>query len=295
MKINMACMPLFLFAVVSAFVPLKLSPLGKGLISPPRAAALLRPYLPCPSDYRPWRCDLRMLAESNGASSMDELLKAAQAARALLQTSGAPAEGCLTLEGLKQNSGTDALGQQVHQALLAAKYAANIEEDVYTAPEPVFKMLPKSNDRKAHRVAFFGSSPTPPAAVQNLAASGVGFADASHNGVIAVSGADRYRFVNGLCTNKVLDTKPGQVVQSCFTTKTGRTIDLTTIVVLTDSILILCSASRLQSLYESFDALIFPKDNVQIEDLSTALARFQLVGPLAASIASAAPPGETQT
>jgi len=182
-----------------------------------------------------------------------------------------------------------------HQAFLAAKYAANIEEDVYTAPEPVFKMLPKSNDRKAHRVAFFGSSPTPPAAVQNLAASGVGLADASHNGVIAVSGADRYRFVNGLCTNKVLDTKPGQVVQSCFTTKTGRTIDLTTIVVLTDSILILCSASRLQSLYESFDALIFPKDNVQIEDLSTALSRFQLVGPLAASIASAAPPGETQT
>ena len=64
---------------------------------------------------------------------------------------------------------------------------------------------------------------------------------------------------------------------------------------LTDSILILFPASRLQSLYESFDALIFPKDNVQIEDLSTALSRFQLVGPLAASIASEAPPGETQT
>jgi glycine cleavage system aminomethyltransferase T len=160
----------------------------------------------------------------------------------------------LTLEGLKQNAGTDASGQRVHQALLAAKYAANIEEDVYTAPEPVFKMLPKCNDRKAHRIAFFGSSPTPPAAVQNLAAAGVGLADASHNGVIAVSGADRYRFVNGLCTNKVLDTKPGQVVQSCFTTKTGRKIDLTTM--LTDSILILFPASRLQSLYESFDALI---------------------------------------
>ena len=55
---------------------------------------------------------------------MDELLKAAQAARALLQTSGAPAEGCLTLEGLKQNAGTDASGQRGHQALLAAKAGA---------------------------------------------------------------------------------------------------------------------------------------------------------------------------
>jgi hypothetical protein len=78
----------------------------------------------------------------------------------------------LTLEGLKQNAGTDASGQRVHQAFLAAKYAANIEEDVYTAPEPVFKMLPKSNDRKAHRVAFFGSSPTPPAAKYKARAGG---------------------------------------------------------------------------------------------------------------------------
>ena len=88
MKINMTCMSLFLFAVVSVLMPLKLSPLGKGLIKPSREAALLCPYLPCHSDYRPWRCDLRMLAESNGASSMDELLKSEQAARVLLQTSG---------------------------------------------------------------------------------------------------------------------------------------------------------------------------------------------------------------
>jgi|LauGreDrversion2_3_1035106.scaffolds.fasta_scaffold644054_1 hypothetical protein len=54
----------------------------------------------------------------------------------------------------------------------------------------------------------------------------------THSGIIAVTGADRYRFVNGLCTNKVLDAKPGQVIESCFTTKTGRTVDLTSVLAL---------------------------------------------------------------
>lgn len=106
-----------------------------------------------------------------------------------------------------------------------------------------------------------------------------------------MTGADRYRFVNGLCTNKVLDAKPGQVIESCFTTKTGRTVDLTTVVVLDDALLVLCSASRLQHLFQAMDALIFPKDAVQIEDLTLALARFHLVGPKASALVGTAPDG----
>jgi len=103
-------------------------------------------------------------------------------------------------------------------------YGAAVEVDVYAAPEPVFKMLPKLADRTALRVASFSDTPMPASAVCEVAASGVGLADFSHHGVIAVSGADRYRFVNGLCTNKALDAKPGQALKSCFTNKLGRSV-----------------------------------------------------------------------
>ena len=64
----------------------------------------------------PWHC--RVTSWSNGVSSMDELLKAAHAARVLLQTKEDPVEGCLTFEVLKQNSGSNVLGQQAPGTLL---------------------------------------------------------------------------------------------------------------------------------------------------------------------------------
>ena len=60
-------------------------------------------------------------------------------------------------------------------------------------------------------------------------------------------------------------------------------------VVLDDALLVLCSASRLQHIYQAMDALIFPKDKVEIQDLTLALARFHLVGPKASALVATAP------
>ena len=284
---RLSVLPLFL-AAASAFVPLQLCPLRSGHV----ASAGRRPT--CGHTRAAWCAKLRIMATAVGGSdSMPELLKAAAATREQLQASGTTRDaGALTLAGLVGDKDTTdcVAGLQALRAVLAEEYGADVQDDVYAAPEPAFKMLPKSANRTAQRVASF-----PPAApmqvgdLQQVAARGVGLADFSHSGIIAVTGDDRYRFVNGLCTSKVLDAKPGQAMASCFTTKTGRSVDLTTIAVLDDSILILCSAGRLQRLYQTLDALIFPKDNVAIQDLSLALARFQLVGPQAASVLSTTP------
>ena len=279
---SVACMPLPLFAAaVSAFVPLQPSVLQNGALQLARAPAPAGAVRLCRSPT---------LVLKGSGDSMGELLKAAAETREKLQASGGQAEigAAMTLLALAgERVGGDGTGMR-DLASSFAEDGAQVEEDVYAAPEPVFKMLPKLADRSALRVASFAGAPVPASEVLEVAASGVGLADFSHHGIIAVTGADRYRFVNGLCTNKVLDVKPGQVLASCFTNKLGRTVDLTTLVMLQDSILVLCSANRLQHLYQSFDALIFPKDDVQIEDLSLSLARFHLVGPKASSVVQAA-------
>ena len=294
----LACLPLFL-AAASAFVPLHLAPLRSG--TPGVSSALRRSRAPAAHSLQRRACSCRSrfstlcmaaAGASEGNDSMQELLEAAAATREQLQSSSSQEANVLALAGaVGDKTGADGLGLKELRAVIEADYAAVIEDVVYAAPEPPFKMLPKSADRVAQRVLSFAASPPAAATLQEVAASGVGLADFSHGGVIAVTGADRFRFVNGLCTNKVLDAKPGQVLASCFTNKLGRSVDLTTVAVLQDSILILCSPNRLQHLYEAMDALIFPKDDVELEDLSLALARFQLVGPQAASLLSATPDG----
>ena len=269
-----------LLAAASAFIPAPIAPRHdlRGVAAPVAA----RRHLLAPA--------LRMQADS---SMQEELLAAAAASRAELQASGVAADVRVpTLASLAADRDNGA-GLEALRSMLAVDFAASIEDDVYAAPEPLFKMLPKGADRTAQRVASFafqqGEDQVALSAeeVRAVASSGVGLADFSHSGIIAVTGADRFRFVNGLCTNKVLDAKPGQVIASCFTTKLGRCVDLTSVAVLHDSILILCSASRCQHLYQAMDALIFPKDDVQIEDMSLAFARFQVVGPEATPIVAA--------
>ena len=275
-RCRVVCMPLpFFAAAVYAFVPLQPPALRNG-------AMVRRPAPDCSVG----RCRIPKLVLKGSSDSMGELMRAAAETREKLQAgAGQEATGeMLTLSTLTgDRTGGDGTGMRELFSLMEQD-GARVEDDLYAAPEPMFKMLPKMADRAALRVASFADGPIPAPQVLEVASKGIGLADFSHHGIIAVNGADRYRFVNGLCTNKVLDAKPGQVLASCFTNKLGRTVDLTTLVILQDSILVLCSANRLQHLYQSFDALIFPKDDVQIEDLSLSLAQFRLVGPKASSV-----------
>jgi hypothetical protein len=162
-----AWMPLLL-AGVSAFVqtPMQLAS-RRGPTAVARAPRALRPLL----------SSLRM-----GDDTMKELLGAAAAARAQMQASGPTDAGVLALSHIV-GDGADAADGAGRKALLdalQADYAASVDEDVYAAPVPLLKMMPRADDRTAQRVAAFGAAAVPAAAVQEAAASGAGVADFTH-------------------------------------------------------------------------------------------------------------------
>ncbi|EKX36076.1 hypothetical protein GUITHDRAFT_90067 [Guillardia theta CCMP2712] len=170
---------------------------------------------------------------------------------------------------------------------LQLKFGAEVVPATYPAPEPLMKFMKKGRDRVVDVVSKF--SLLPQAEVIAASSSGVLLADLSHWGALVVTGEDRYKFLSGLCTNRVVGLRPGDVRQACFLSKVGRTVDLCTIAVLSDSLLVLCSPNRVLQLFQDLDALIFPKDKVKCLDVSEGLARFHLVGPKAEEFLSQMP------
>jgi len=79
-------------------------------------------------------------------------------------------------------------------------------------------------------------------------------------GLLSVTGEDRLRFLHNQLTNSFTDLKPGQVLESSYTSSTGRTIDLVTAYVLQDEVLLLSSPSRHEQLLGAFNKYIFPLD-----------------------------------
>lgn len=49
--------------------------------------------------------------------------------------------------------------------------------------------------------------------------NGVALADLSHWGVLELRGEDRLKFLNGQCTNKLVDAVPMDVKRACFINK----------------------------------------------------------------------------
>eukprot|EP00960_Hanusia_phi_P037217 752804-Hanusia_phi.AAC.2 len=164
------------------------------------------------------------------------------------------------------------------------KHGADVASCTYPAPEPLMKFMKKGKDRVADVISSF--APVTQEQVIEAFSSGALLADLSHWGGLVVTGEDRYKFVSGLCTNRVVGLKPGDVRPACFLSKVGRTVDLTTLAVLSDSILILCSPNRVLQLFQDLDALIFPKDKVKCLDISDGLARFHILGPKAEELIS---------
>lgn len=121
----------------------------------------------------------------------------------------------------------------------------------------------------------FGNDP----AALTAAKAEVALCDRSHWGLIQLSGGDRLRFLHNQSTNNIQILKPGQSCDTVFVTSTARTIDLATVYVTEDKLLVLVSPNRRQKLMPLLDRYIFPADKVELEDRSDATAIFSLIGP----------------
>ncbi len=112
----------------------------------------------------------------------------------------------------------------------------------------------------------------------NSAKEKVVLCDRSDWGLIKLTGADRLRFLHNQTTNKIESLKPGSGCDTVFVNSTGRTIDLATIYLTEDEILVLVSPDRRQQLMAWMDRYLFPMDKVELADISDSFAIFTLIG-----------------
>lgn len=102
--------------------------------------------------------------------------------------------------------------------------------------------------------------------------------DRSHWGLIKITGADAQNFLHNQTTNNINQLQSGQGCETVFVTSTARTIDLVTVYLQDDQILLLVSPSRKDQLLAWMDRFLFPMDKVELADISKEYAVFSLFG-----------------
>jgi len=113
---------------------------------------------------------------------------------------------------------------------------------------------------------------------------GAALVDRSDSGVLRVTGEDRLRFLHNLTTADVEGLEPGQGCDTVFVTSAGRTLDLATLLVQGESVLVICSPGMDATLEEIMNKYIFPMDKVEVGNLSGEMAMLTLVGGGAAEM-----------
>lgn len=103
--------------------------------------------------------------------------------------------------------------------------------------------------------------------------------DRSHWGRIRVSDRDRLTFLHNQSTQTLNQRKPGEVCETTFVTSTARLLDLATVAILADSVLMVVSPGMAQPLMTVLDRYIFFADQVTLTDLSAETVMFSLMGP----------------
>lgn len=112
-----------------------------------------------------------------------------------------------------------------------------------------------------------GGTPPPPPVAAPLPAC-----------VIAVRGADRLAFLHNQSTADVKARAPGAVIAAALTTHTGRLVDVVTLVVAADEVLVVGSPSMADALMARFDKYLFPGDAVDLANVSAAYTLTALLG-----------------
>ncbi|MFO0947484.1 MAG: glycine cleavage T C-terminal barrel domain-containing protein [Planctomycetota bacterium] len=122
-----------------------------------------------------------------------------------------------------------------------------------------------------------------PAAEYEAANEIVGLTDISSRGRLEITGKDRVRLVNNLCTNDIPKTEPGSGREAFFLDAKGRIIDYAVVFVLADSLWLDLAPGRAGSLIKHLDRYIIRED-VQLHDRSLNTASFHLIGPKAEEV-----------
>jgi folate-binding protein YgfZ len=107
----------------------------------------------------------------------------------------------------------------------------------------------------------------------------VAICDRRHWGLIEITDNDRVRFLHNQSTNNIQILQPGQGCDTVLVTSTARTIDLTTVYLTDDAILMLVSPGREQFIMEWLDRFLFPMDRVKLRGISQEYGIFSLIGP----------------
>ncbi|MFW6357809.1 MAG: YgfZ/GcvT domain-containing protein [Chroococcales cyanobacterium] len=110
------------------------------------------------------------------------------------------------------------------------------------------------------------------------AKSGVAICDRSSWGLIKVTDSDRLQFLHNQSTNNLNALKPNQGCDTVFVNSTGRTIDLATVYITEDSVLLLISPNRRQTILQWLDKYLFPMDRVKLTDITNQYSIFSLIG-----------------
>ncbi|NEO25453.1 MAG: folate-binding protein YgfZ [Kamptonema sp. SIO4C4] len=108
--------------------------------------------------------------------------------------------------------------------------------------------------------------------------SGILLCDRSHWGLIQLTGEDCLQFLHNQSTNDIKRLQPGQGCDTVFVNSTARTIDLSTVYVTEDAVLLLVSPGQTESLLQWLDRYLFPMDRVELKDISAENALFSLMG-----------------
>jgi tRNA-modifying protein YgfZ len=116
------------------------------------------------------------------------------------------------------------------------------------------------------------------------AKTGAAIYDSSDWGKILVGDRDRLRFLHNQSTADFEKQQVGAVVDTVFVTATARTIDLAVGLVLDDEVLLVVSPNRREYLFNWLDRYIFFADRVTLQDVTTSLASFTLMGAESATI-----------
>lgn len=150
-----------------------------------------------------------------------------------------------------------------------------------SAPElrEILMSLGVVNDADNRVPRHFGD----PAAEYSAASESVGLADLSHRGRLEITGKDRIRFVNNLCTNDVAKAADGTGCEAFFLDAKGRVIDYATLFILGDSLWLDLDPDRIGPFVKHLDRYIIRED-VQLNDRSEETALLHVVGPRAAEV-----------
>jgi tRNA-modifying protein YgfZ len=97
-------------------------------------------------------------------------------------------------------------------------------------------------------------------------------------GRLEFTGADRQAFLHNQTTNDIKRLQPGQGCDTLFVTSTARTIDLATVYVTEEAVLVLVSPSCRERLMQWCDRYIFFGDKVAVRDCSVDTAALSLLG-----------------